>query len=317
MEIRKSLKFILLITGIILIPVVDIYAYNNKTTHPALTKETVELFNYYYPDLELSYEEKKMVILGSVKEDDPEYRCLNHFYDPVYNDGLTTVIPLGLSTMEWSQNTKSQIGPSGVAGVGLTKELFGSEDDYSWERAIYDYAHKDKERALEALGHILHLIQDMSVPPHVRNDDHLSGRDDSPYETYTKGFNEENIRDISGILKNEDKITFNNLDDYFYSLASFTNNNFFSKDTVDNKIRLRTYIDPVIDFEKIEIYSGVNYGYRNLDNENFKLVKIDKTYDKLGETKNVEYILSDNKEIILQDYWKILSKQSVLHGSGV
>ena len=43
----------------------------------------------------------------------------------------------------------------------------------------------DKEKAMFALGHILHLIEDSSVPDHTRNDPHPN---DSPYEKWTSKF---------------------------------------------------------------------------------------------------------------------------------
>ena len=316
MEVRKHLKFIFILTGITLVPVF-VSAYNAETTHPALTKETVELFNYYYPELAFEDKEKALFMLGSTKEDDPELRCLHHFYDPVYGDGLMVGIHLGSNAKEWSQNTTTQMGAMNVAGVGFTKDLFSAESDYSWERVIYDYVHNDKARALEALGHILHLIQDMSVPPHTRNDPHLAGKDDSPYEIYTKRFNKENIKNLSDILKNEKEIIFDNLNKYFDSMASFTNKNFFSKDTVDNEILLRRYTEPVVDFEKKDINTGIVFGYRNLENESFKLIKIDYLYNKFGEIEKTIYKFDDKNDLILQDYWNILSEQAVLHGAGV
>ena len=317
MEIRKYLGFIFILTGITLVPVF-VNAYDAETTHPALTKEIVELFNYYHSDLKFSDKERDLLMLGSTKEDDPVTRCVNHFYDPIYNDGLTVGISLGLDAKDWSQNTKNQMGALNVAGVGLTKDLFSANSDYSWERAIYDYAHNDKERALESLGHILHLIQDMSVPPHTRNDDHISGRDDSPYETYTSSFNKDNIKDISSSLENEEEIILSDIGKYFNSLASFTNNNFFSKDTVDNEIRFRQYAEPVVDFEKEEYIEGLEnilFGYKNLEGDNFKLVGIKRAFIK--NKKNDTYFIKGANDLILQDYWQILSKQAVLYGAGV
>ena len=314
MEIGKYLRFIFVLTGIIMIPVFSMEAYYDKTTHPALTKEIIELFNYQYPDLKLSGDDFDKVILGSMEED-LNIRPLNHFYDPIHKEGLNGLGLSMLSAKEWSQNTKTQAGFSNLAGIGFTKELFSAGSDYSWERAIYDYVHNDKERALESLGHILHLIQDMSVPPHTRNDDHLTGRDDSPYEIYTKNFNQENIRDISGILKNEKEILFDNLDSYFDSLANFTNRNFFSKDTLDNEIRGKRFIEPIIDFEKEDIVLGINFGYKKVFKNIYKLTSIETISGKKEDVKS--YSIEVEGDLILQDYWKILSEQAVLHGAGV
>lgn len=228
METKKPLKFIFLGITLSILSPVFCYGYANETTHPALTSETVDLFNYYYPELNLSVDQRGLLMKGSEKEDSPEIRCVNHFYDPVYNVGLLNA---NFSAKNWSQNTRAQAGLN-FASVGTIKNYFGANSDYSWDRAIYEYTWGDKERGLESLGHILHLIQDMSVPPHVRNDQHMT--DPSPYETFTKDFDKNNTYDISGILiaKGDNPVVVGNLDGHFYKLASFTNSNFFSNSTV-------------------------------------------------------------------------------------
>ncbi|MFA5360572.1 MAG: hypothetical protein WC320_01180, partial [Candidatus Paceibacterota bacterium] len=63
--------------------------------------------------------------------------------------------------------------------------------------------------AFQSLGHILHLIQDMSVPEHTRRNVHIFFIDiaKSPYESYTdqntKNFYEE-------VKKNVEELTFIN-----------------------------------------------------------------------------------------------------------
>ncbi|MDD2935181.1 MAG: lamin tail domain-containing protein [Candidatus Pacebacteria bacterium] len=303
MEIKKSLKFALFSLALSILSPVFCYGYANETTHPALTKETVELFNNYYPELELTDNQKVFVEEGSKNEDAPEIRCLNHFYDPVYNVGLLNV---NFTAKNWSQNTRAQAGFN-LANVGIIKDYFSANTDYSWDRAIYDYVYGDKNRALEALGHNLHLIQDMSVPPHVRNDQHAT--DPSPYETFTKDFNVDNIYDISGVLISENKkpVVAGNLNDYFYKLASFTNKNFFSESTIFSN----RYTSPVgNDICNIENFIGNKIG-----DECYKLIYKDVSF-WLGKVNSISYRF-DNDDIVLTDYWNILSKQAVLHGAGV
>ena len=87
MENRKLIKY-LIITGVLLAPVFSIQAYNDETTHPALTQEVIKYFEYSFPEYDLSEVDKKAIKKGSIKEDSPEIRCLNHFYDPIYKKGL-------------------------------------------------------------------------------------------------------------------------------------------------------------------------------------------------------------------------------------
>ncbi len=301
-----------IVSAVLLLPVFC-YGYANETTHPALTNETVDVFDYHYPNLTLNDNERELVMEGSKEEDEPIYRPLNHFYDPVYNVGL---LNMGITAKNWSQNTRAQAGFSNLAGVGLVKDLFSADSDYSWERAIYDYVYGDKNRALIALGHNLHLIQDMSVPPHVRNDQHLVGVDDSPYEVFTKKFDTEAIKGLSDDLKNEPIVLKDNLNDYFDYLASFTNANFFSKDTIFGSV----YSSPM---SKFVVGNSLFHGSSEiivstkLDGLRLNLVRVKKTFDRDLAENIYTYSISDDDNLILTDYWNILSKQAVLTGAGV
>ena len=51
--------------------------------------------------------------------------------------------------------------------------------------AALELASEDRLRAFRALGHVLHLIEDMTVPAHVRNDAHIMNKDN--YERMLQG----------------------------------------------------------------------------------------------------------------------------------
>src|SRR3989338_6863000 len=309
----QKLVFGSFLLATLMLPVFS-YAYSDKTTHPALTNETIDIFNHYYPESKLGDSDREKIIMGSEKEDSPIYRPLNHFYDPVYNVGLLNV---NLSAKNWSQNTRAQAGLN-IASVGILKDYFGANSDYSWDRAVYDYVYGDKNRSLEALGHNLHLIQDMSVPPHVRNDQHLLGLDDSPYEMFTKQFDKNSIKNLSDELigGGQKPITKNNLNNYFDDLATLTNNNFFSKDTIfDKKYKIINIIkeEKKILSNKDEIW----FEHAFLGKHLYKLDGYQKNYNIEKSVIEKEFLIKDWDNLILTDYWNILSKQSVLHGAGV
>lgn len=91
MENFKYVNFLVFIFGLIVfIAPFFIFAYSDKTTHPALTDEIVDLFNHYYPNFKVSDSEKALIKKGSTDEDIPP-RWMQHFYDPVYNRGLVLV----------------------------------------------------------------------------------------------------------------------------------------------------------------------------------------------------------------------------------
>jgi len=84
------------------------------------------------------------------------------------------------------------------------------------------------------LGHVLHLLQDMSVPAHVRADMHMGG------DTYELELRKLNVVDYCNIVGNcnitnlgEPKnIDTTEPDGYFIQLAADTRNNFYSDDRI-------------------------------------------------------------------------------------
>jgi hypothetical protein len=98
----------------------QIFAYDNLTTHPALTQEIVKFYNQFYQP-KINDQEKQWLMTGSKEEDDPVVRTLNHFYDPVYHRGLsgdinadvmtpllTVLKPFIQSAKDWAKNSYAQ-----------------------------------------------------------------------------------------------------------------------------------------------------------------------------------------------------------------
>lgn len=112
---------------------------------------------------------KLKIIDGSRFEDGESifrsYRSLNHFHNPLTNQGLTDPVPVGnQSAVTWA--------------------ISDPENEWSWSNAREYFtegliARTETERndhfakMFRALGQVVHLVQDGSVPEHVRNDQHL------------------------------------------------------------------------------------------------------------------------------------------------
>ena len=116
---------------------------------------------------------------GGVDEDVPPWRVVNHFFDPVTGRrrGL-----LGIPSPEWA------FEPNG-------DEPSQSHSYPDARRALYrgltaaDPNERNRElgHAFYALGHVIHLIQDLAQPQHTRNDAHLPlGWDKSLHEAYVE-----------------------------------------------------------------------------------------------------------------------------------
>ncbi|MCX6712098.1 MAG: hypothetical protein NT041_00205 [Candidatus Vogelbacteria bacterium] len=303
---RKLVKYKIVI-GLALASSIFVYsqitlAYSTLTTHRAITNESAKFFNTYYSTQEIPLDQINSLTKGSADEDTPP-RWLNHFYDPVHQAGFR-----GLrSSKAWAEDTSAQ---AGWVNKNPLAEYFSASGDYSWERAIYDYVYADKNRAMEALGHTLHLIQDATVPDHTRDDAHPIW---STYESYAKQFEMANTN-LSDKLINQKQspIIFANLSEYFDYLARFSNNNFFSDDT----ILYSGYPKPVIDKEIIEKLSdGKNYKFGV--NDLGKLSLIHESFNKNSGDIEKTYTMIDVDQKIPSDYWLNLSPKATLASAGV
>ena len=298
---------------IFLLPLVS-FAYSDDTTHPGLTDEIVDLFNLYYPTLALSDGEKELMKNGSTDEDD-EIRSMRHFYDPVYNRGIEIAGSKWQSSKDWAQDTLAQAGSTNLWTTGIMDRLsagtvsgfFSAEGDHSWDRAIYEYVWGDKARAMHDLGHVLHLIEDAAVPDHTRNDPHPPlFHFGSPYEGWTGQFGPEEMDGLAKSLYDSSRkpVAKSDLQGYFDSMATYSNNNFFSKDTISNNV----YNSPKV------IPTG-NFIFHNY--EPVAYLKKEKKLDDPAVPVVEIYEIRDPNYVIFNGYCNRLSKRAVLHGAGV
>ncbi|MCL5006655.1 MAG: lamin tail domain-containing protein, partial [Patescibacteria group bacterium] len=160
-----------------------------------------------------------------------------------------------------------------------------------------------------SLGHILHLLEDMSVPAHTRNDPH-PGSDS--YELYADRFNlaapDGNL--VAKEIKLKPVIS-NDLNSYFTSLATYTNNNFYS----DNTIGLNSgYNKPEIDLINIESKDSRFYVRNSVDNQQYYLVvKKSISANVLDTPSDIEI----DDDVVKESYWNVLSAKSVQYSAGV
>ncbi len=316
---KKIPTVFLIIFFILFIPNIG-FSYNSKTTHKKLTEIAVDFYNQI-SFLKINETEKQLIIKGSAEEDD-SLRFINHFYDPVYNKtwrflGIQYLFN-ELTAKEWAKNPFAQ-AVYDLASIGpVIKSPVFSQSNYSWQRAIYEYVKGNRIKAFETLGHILHLIEDMSVPEHTRENAHISFIDQatSYYENYTDRLDDDFYLIIKQQLKNYfDFLRKNNLDGYFDSLSLYSNNYFFSPDT----IALSKYKLPQVEFpdvREINETGEIEYFLYGIDEngELFRLAK--KSYlDWRLQSGFISYTLNSKK--VLEDYWKRLGLKSILTSAGV
>ncbi|MFW5888363.1 MAG: hypothetical protein ACOCVY_01465, partial [Patescibacteria group bacterium] len=272
--IRTRRGFLSILFIFFLIAGFRVFSFANQTTHPKLTGQTIEFYNDRYSFPEVSSKEAEWMIKGSIEEDEPVLRCQNHFYNPQTGQGLSDgkyeYLP-SLPAPDWANSPPGQ----SVLGMG---------GDYSWQRAVYYYQQGNKEKAFKSLGHVLHLLQDMGVPAHVRDDAHETG---DPLENWLK----ENNANLEVDLSQAPKKHCSNNKQCFFELSSYTYDNFFSKDSID--------------IEKTFNQSG--YLYKN----GIVVAFYDKQKGKFTIDEKNEH------QKVHQSYWNHLSPQVVGYGAGL
>jgi hypothetical protein len=176
----------------------------------------------------------KWINFGGDWEDVPEDRCFNHFYDPLTGYGLTGQFQFYSSALEWAKEPTLTNEWSWVqARVWYYTALKHHDVNISGRDSNYNFA-----KTFRSLGQIMHLLQDMAVPAHTRNDIHppkygLKKWQQDLYEKYAV----DNILSLSYGGYVMQPIPFNKFDDYWHTdsggkgLADFTNRNFLSRNT--------------------------------------------------------------------------------------
>lgn len=243
---------------------VGVLAYDSQVAHPGLTEAAIRVFDSQ-ATRRLTSEQANWIIKGSVAEDAIP-RFLNHFYDPTSGQGLS--------------------GNNNAKDWALNGGWSGSTGDFSELAIMRNYRDGNVQRAYEGIGHISHLLQDMTVPAHVRNDAHPEG---DFYEMWVR----DNFYVINGQI-----INFDNLGSAFDSLALFTHDNFYSLKTITGNIKY--------DLIKEELSSsGASLFYETRNG--FKLARI---------KKNKDGLIYDFDQSINPDYYAQLAPKAVGYSAG-
>ncbi|HPM11622.1 MAG TPA: hypothetical protein PK941_14385 [Paludibacter sp.] len=285
-------------------------------THPWLTLRAIQLYEQYNPPLERW--QKIEIIRGSIEEDydiegtasgdilgliardaeltdaigdkvDQSGRCMNHFMDAKGNG----IWPFA-SALKWATTDPKNLTRYDEA-VRLLKD---EKNTIGWRY----------------LGHVLHLLQDMSVPAHVRADMHGGG------DTYELELRELNIVDYCNIVGNcnisnlgEPKaIDTTEPDEYFIQLAADTRNNFYS----DNSFTFMLKSLPpniVTCDEQYLCNSNVGNGKIYVADKNGWMNSLPKMPSALGGEKKY-YKITDKVAASMFSY---LGLQAIQYGAGL
>lgn len=114
-------------------------------------------------------------------EDEPGFRTKNHFLDPVNNNGFSGLIfgmiGTGEPTAVWAQKGVGQQSPGGAHSWLDARQYFytalTSDTTLVREQKLTD--------SFRALGQVMHLVSDMSVPEHTRDNSHIRSKTIEPW----------------------------------------------------------------------------------------------------------------------------------------
>lgn len=191
----------------------------------------------------------------------PYVRSSNHFHNPITDKGFSGVmgVPIllpGQSTVEWAQRSTGTQSPGGYFS------WFDARSNYHLALTSKDLGVREDRfgKVFRGLGQLMHLVQDMSVPEHVRDDGHYS----YAYEEWL--VDKRNAGIVAAALSNPiypDAALLNKLSPF--SSAAVPIANLFDSNTYTGEnpaITLTTYGDPmVIPPQKIGLseYTNANY----------------------------------------------------------
>lgn len=297
METHRQIIFVFLLAA--LTPwAVSAYSVN---THQGLTQDTLAAYEKWRGET-FDNATTRAIMQGSEDEDEGT-RPLNHFFDPIHDRGLTEWRTLGLESKQWALDTETQGNYCSYfcfsKTIGRNDKYFSSPTDFSWDRAVYEYAHGDKNRGLATLGHILHLLQDSTVPAHARNDQHLDG---DPYETYSSQYGPDSTPTPAKIRVPRHA----NLSAYFDAVATYTNTHFVSKDTLFTK-----YDAPSL--SALDVWGG----FARDREDGHKVVVVRFWADQRTGKMNEEILFDDSKNSITSSNFPLLSAKAIENGVGV
>jgi len=233
-------------------------------------------------------------------------RFNNHFYDP-QNGGKGLTIGYGdrVDAITWAEKTTA---------MGYVQKF---SNQYSYEKALEYYQKgfvelkpeerkKYRAKMFVSLGYLLHVLNDMNVPAHTRDDSHPSG---DPLEVWMRGGEGGSDADgfkivgtklqsvhptILSAVKNVTALKYDstvNFRKFYEEQANFTGNNFYSEDTISlNGGTFGGYSDYSPNGSDVTAYIGDSTGF--ITSNSAELV-----------TEHTRLAMMKKSKIPFKDYW--------------
>lgn len=273
---------------------------------------------------------KQWIIDGGFSADEPEIlQGLRHFHDPKHPgppwltdthgvaDWLESYVTPErgipeIDAITWAIDTDDR-GDDGAYGV---QDWVSISQDYSWYDAkkYFKLALADDNRdnlnygkTWRAVGEVMHLMADMAVPAHVRNDGHMWSE---PLEGATDRGRVNACADLSpaGSLNYETGV-----ETLMRALATWTNENFLSQDTVPLPSGSNTANGKPAYASPLPTAATGTYDYRVVSGQSLKLARLGRAglIGRLWYGNNGSQIYQVDDTAVLKDQQKILIPTAV------
>jgi hypothetical protein len=178
----------------------DDAANHEKYIHDLLTLKALERLTDEHSEVK----EYAQAVLEGVKAEDAGLRALNHFYDP-HNPGMT-LTRKSQTAFKWG-------------AIGYPEN---PDNDWDWEDAKAYYRAGDKQKAYKALGHVVHLLQDLGVPMHTRMITHITAPENR-FEAYFSDMVKKNAGSLPPqYWQAEEPVTAKGVKEKFEAVADLT-----------------------------------------------------------------------------------------------
>ena len=171
---KNRRNILILLTFSVLLQAAPAAAYEAKFTHRWIARVAVDHLLRTHPGV---YDQLKLfredVVDGVEHEDDIfvdgdtdplTLRVMRHFHRPVDESGLFMFEQTFPNSLQWGTMPRS-------------------DNNWGWDDALEQYQYGNYAEAFFAIGHVIHLIQDLTVPAHTHLDIH-GPPDGDDYESY-------------------------------------------------------------------------------------------------------------------------------------
>ncbi|MFH1050543.1 MAG: hypothetical protein V1779_06380 [bacterium] len=231
----------------------------SKTTYRSTKVTEAGLDNPSYDERYMT--SREWIIHGGFSCDEPEaWQALRHFYDPTGKNPGSNKYCLSdfkniqgyfnpsIDAVSWALEDNQKFDVPFAAPDWLTQEFSFADGKEYLRRALIesdkDFRDKLWGHYWRALGEVLHLFADMGIPCHVRDDGHPPYLGSWDYFWGDPDVMECAVRDVASVNKFTDQATVESihksatLREMFDKMATFTNSNFFTSQTIYGNSRL-------------------------------------------------------------------------------